>query len=238
MSVSFPRFTVKASFKRLFINTWCTKCCSECNTTVQSLRCVQHRFPPFPVIPLRFTLTWVTTHKDSCWNGTPIVGMAVLWLARPFLDVAADQLPSPWSLGAPTGKDICQRESWQLYFLFHLGLFLIHPSCSFPPFFSIFFLFCSQLKPTFYFRLSVPDFTFSILSSPLLYSFSHCLFWLTSPLVLIFTVPSLQGTPHTPCLHLPSCSLFSSRNRWNSHSLHDCTSQLSKDLEACWRALI
>lgn len=46
-----------------------------------------------------------------------IVGMAGLWLARPCLDVAEDQLPSPQSLGVPTGKDICQRESWQLYFL-------------------------------------------------------------------------------------------------------------------------
>lgn len=110
----------------------------------------------FSVIPLRFSLTWVTTYKDSCWNGTPIVGMAGLWLARPFLDVAMDQLPSPWSLGAPTGKDICQRESWQLYFLFHLGLSLIHPSCSFLPFFSVFFLFSSQLKPT----LLLPSFSF------------------------------------------------------------------------------
>lgn len=138
--------------------------------------------------------------------------MAVLWLARPFLDVAADQLPSPWSLGAPTGKDICQRESWQLYFLFHLGLFLIHPSCSFPPFFSIFFLSFSQLKPNVLLLSFCPQFH---IFHPVLPSLDpSCLFRMTFPLVLIFTVPSvLPGTPHTPCLHLPSCSLFSSRNR-------------------------
>lgn len=68
----------------------------------------------------------VSTYRDSCWNGMPIVGKGGLWLARPGLDVAMDQLPSPWPLGVPAGKDICQGESWQLYFLFHLGLFLSH----------------------------------------------------------------------------------------------------------------
>lgn len=101
----------------------------------------------FSEIPWRLSLTWVATHKDSCWHSVPHVGMTGLRLARPGLDVAKDQLPSPWSLGAPAGKDICQRESWQLYFLFHLGLSLIHPSCSF--FFSfIFFLLSSKLNPT------------------------------------------------------------------------------------------
>lgn len=55
-----------------------------------------------------------------------MVGKAGLWLAGPGLDVAMDQLPSPWPLGAPAGKDICQRESWHLYFLLNLGLFLSH----------------------------------------------------------------------------------------------------------------
>lgn len=87
-------------------------------------------------------------YKGQLLKWDAIVGMAGLWLACPCLDVAKYQLPSPRSLGTPTGKDICQRESWQLYFLFHLGLSLIHPSCSFLPFFSLFFLFSSRLKPT------------------------------------------------------------------------------------------
>lgn len=67
--------------------------------------------------------------------GTSMVGKAGLGLAGPGLDVAMDQLPSPWPLGAPAGKDICQRESWQLYFLLNLGLFLSHSFMSFPFFF-------------------------------------------------------------------------------------------------------
>lgn len=100
----------------------------------------------------------------------PSVGMTSLLLASASLDVAKDQLPSPWSLGVPAGKDICQRESWQLYFLFHPGLSLIHPSCSFPHFFSL-FVFYSPRSPTF--PLSVrwssslkSHFLFSIFSFP------------------------------------------------------------------------
>lgn len=75
-------------------------------------------------------LVWLDVRGQRSWNGTAGVGVAELLLARRRWNVAADQLPSPWSLGAPTGRDICQRESWQLYFLSHLGLSLIHPSCS------------------------------------------------------------------------------------------------------------
>lgn len=125
----------------------------------------------FSEIPQRFSLTWVSTHKDSCWHGKPNVGITGLWLACPGLDVAKDQLPSPWSLGAPAGKDICQRESWQRYFLFHLGLSLIHPSCSFA-FSSIFFL-VFTLNPTLSLIshipiLSVPSFPLSFPSIPIL----------------------------------------------------------------------
>lgn len=60
-----------------------------------------------------------------------MVGKAGSWLAGPGLDVAMDQLPSPWPLGTPAGKDICQRESWHLYFLLNLGLFLSHSFLSF-----------------------------------------------------------------------------------------------------------
>lgn len=65
-------------------------------------------------------------------------GTTQLLLAHLGLDVAKDQLPSPWSVGPPAGKDICQREAWQLYFLFHLGLSLIHTSCSSPFPFTVF----------------------------------------------------------------------------------------------------
>lgn len=77
---------------------------------------------------------------DSGFYGTSMVGKACLGLAGPGLDVAMDQLPSPWPLGAPAGKDICQRESWHLYFLLNLGLFLSH---SFISFLFFFFFFCS-----------------------------------------------------------------------------------------------
>lgn len=70
-------------------------------------------------------------HKDSGCNGMSMVGKAGLRLAGPGLDVAMDQLPSPWPLGAPAGEDICQRESWHLYFLLNLGLFLSHSLMSF-----------------------------------------------------------------------------------------------------------
>lgn len=76
---------------------------------------------------------------DSGFYGTSMVGKAGLGLAGPGLDVAMDQLPSPWPLGAPAGKDICQRESWHLYFLLNLGLFLSHSFMSF----LFFFFFCS-----------------------------------------------------------------------------------------------
>lgn len=72
---------------------------------------------------------------DSGFYGTSMVGKACLGLAGPGLDVAMDQLPSPWPLGAPAGKDICQRESWHLYFLLNLGLFLSHSFISFLFFF-------------------------------------------------------------------------------------------------------
>lgn len=114
-----------------------------------------------------------------------IVGMAGLRLARPCLDVAKDQLPSPRSLGAPTGKDICQRESWQLYFLFHLGLSLIHPSCSFLPFFSLFFLVSSRFKPTLCllavsFYPYFGTFFHCCLSLSPFYHYYYCLNWMTS----------------------------------------------------------
>lgn len=78
-------------------------------------------------------LVWLDVWGRRSWNGTAGVGVAELHLASRRWNVAEDQLPSPWSLGAPTGRDICQRESWQLYFLSHLGLSLIHPSCSLSP---------------------------------------------------------------------------------------------------------
>lgn len=105
----------------------------------------------------------------------PSVGMTRLQLARPGLDVAKDQLPSPWSLGAPAGKDICQRESWQPYFLFHLGLSLIHPSCSFP-----------LSSP------SLPFLPFSSHSTLLLLFFFLCLSLSHSPLSLS-SILSLDG---------------------------------------------
>lgn len=175
-------------------------------------------------------MTWVSTHKDSCWHGTPNAGTTGLWLACPGLDVAKDQLPSPWSLGAPAGKDICQRESWQLYFLFHLGLSLIHPSCSFP-FSSIFFLLSSHSTPPFYssVSLSVPDFILSILSFPLSLpsiSILHPRSGLLRPLPHYQFPQSLTRRPTPACLRLLSPSLFACWSGWYSSSPHDCTSQL------------
>ena len=83
-------------------------------------------------IPQRFCLTWVSTYKDSFWHKMCSVGMTPhCWRVLAWT-VANDQMPSHWYFGSPAGKDICQRESWQLYFLFCPGLSLIHPSCSFP----------------------------------------------------------------------------------------------------------
>lgn len=139
--------------------------------------------------------------------------MSGLRLAHPGLDVAKDQLPSPWSLGAPAGKDICQRESWQLYFLFHLGLSLIHPSCSFP-FSFIFFLFSSHSTPPFHYFVFL--LLYLVLHFPSCLSFSHSLLTLSSfltlnDLLLFLTIsfPSLlQGgqTPMpSPSFSLPLC---------------------------------
>lgn len=157
------------------------------------------------------------THKDSCWHGTPNVGMTGLRMACPGLDVAEDQLPSPWSLGVPAGKDICQRESWQLYFLFHLRLSLIHPSCSFS-FSSFSSLSPYNLTPPFYSSVFLPDFPFSILLFSL------------STLCIPNHLPSfecLSPLPYHQCpqflaaaslllllllLHLPSCSLYACRS--------------------------
>lgn len=162
------------------------------------------------------SLTWVSTHKNSSWHGMPNIGITQLLLAHPGLDVAKDQLPSPWSLGAPAGKDICQRESWQLYFLFHLGLSLIHTSCSFP-FSSLcldFFPFFSHSTPPFYRTHFLPLLLYFL---PL----SHCPLFISTlafftpddfHFFLTITFPSnLHGTP-TPFLRVRSRSLFACRS--------------------------
>lgn len=149
------------------------------------------------------SLTWFSTHRDISWHGMPNTGISQLLLAHPGLDVAKDQLPSPWSLGAPTGKDICQRESWQLYFLFHLGLSLIHTSCS-----SSFSFLCLEFLPSFShctppFHHCPSSYIFSLsLSLPSIHLF-HCV---VSPNDV--PVPNLHGAP----IPVPSRSLFACKS--------------------------
>lgn len=160
------------------------------------------------------SLTWVSTHKGSSWHGMPNIGNTQLLLAHPGLDVAKDQLPSSWSLGAPAGKDICQRESWQLYFLFHLGLSLIHTSCFFP-FSSLclhFLPFSSHSTPLSYLSLYCPSFYIFFLSLIVLYSYLpfpsafQMTFSSSSPSLLPVTYmvpqPLSSGSPPVPSLHV------------------------------------
>lgn len=152
------------------------------------------------------SLTWATTHKDSSWHGMPNIGNTQLLLAHPGLDVAKDQLPSPWSLGAPAGKDICQRESWQLYFLFHLGLSLIHTSCFFP-FSSLclhFLPFSSHSTPPSYLTLYCPSLDISFLSLFILYSYLP----FPSSLRMIFMSSSPSVLPLTYMAPQPLSSVF------------------------------
>lgn len=173
------------------------------------------------------------------WNGTPIVGVVEIGLARPCWNVAKDQLPSPWSLGAPTGKDICQRESWQFYFLFHLGLSLIHPSCSFPSYSFLPRLFTSSdhpSPPVCVCPYILPRLTTSVASIPALIFFIFFFFALAD------TFQCFSGFLHdNPTFSLPPSSFLfplTCRSRLYSCSPHDCTSQLSQTPEACWKAAL
>lgn len=141
--------------------------------------------------------------------------------------MAEDQLPSPWSLGAPTGRDICQRESWQLYFLSHLGLFLIRSSCSLSCLLALSSRVCSRARPGVHPRVPSRP-TIPVASGPHSLGHRSCL---------------APGFVHgSEKLRLPpSSSLFSISVTCGSGlcsgAPHDCTSQLSHSLEACCRAV-